>query len=132
MPKPRGQIRINAYTEVRVESVIAYLTALGHAYNSILVFEATIDQLQRTYREPRYSFYPGGLAFLLSPSAIRRTRSWPPTPAEVASFVPVAEQLVLAHVRLQSEGFWEFIGQLNPLEVIRQYLNDRHERRKGS
>jgi hypothetical protein len=27
-------------------------------------------------------------------------------------------------------GFWEFLGSLNPLEVIRQYLSDRHRRRQ--
>jgi hypothetical protein len=38
--------------------------------------------------------------------------------------------LILRGVRLESPGFWDFVGKLNPLEVIRQYLNDRHERRK--
>lgn len=33
-------------------------------------------------------------------------------------------------MRLGSPGSWEFLGKLNPLEVLRQYLNDRHERRK--
>jgi hypothetical protein len=33
-------------------------------------------------------------------------------------------------VTLSSPGFWEFLGKLNPLEVIRQYLTDRHEQRK--
>lgn len=31
---------------------------------------------------------------------------------------------------LNSPGAWEFLGTLNPLEVLRNYLNDRHERRK--
>lgn len=41
-----------------------------------------------------------------------------------------AEPLVVNRVVLESPGFWEFIGALNPLEVLRKYLNDRHERRK--
>ena len=40
------------------------------------------------------------------------------------------KQLVLSAVRLSSPSFWEFLGTLNPLEVVRKYLNDRHERRK--
>ena len=48
----------------------------------------------------------------------------------MASFAPRAEQLVLYAVNLASPGFWEFLGTLNPLEVLRKYLNDRHERRK--
>ncbi len=38
--------------------------------------------------------------------------------------------LELKGVVLQSPGFWEFIGKINPLEVIRQFLNDRHQRQK--
>lgn len=38
--------------------------------------------------------------------------------------------LIVSRVVLTSPGFWEFVGSLNPLEVLRQYLNDRHERRK--
>jgi hypothetical protein len=37
---------------------------------------------------------------------------------------------VLSAVSLTSPGFWDFVGTLNPLEVLRHYLNDRHERRK--
>jgi hypothetical protein len=50
--------------------------------------------------------------------------------AQIASLVPISEQLVLARVRLQSPGFWDFIGVGKSLEVIRRYINDRHERRK--
>ena len=38
--------------------------------------------------------------------------------------------LQLKGVVLQSPGFWEFLGKLNPLEVLRLYLNDRHNRIK--
>ena len=39
-------------------------------------------------------------------------------------------ELVLDGVSLSSPGAWDFLGKLNPLDVIRQYLTDRHERRK--
>jgi hypothetical protein len=57
-------------------------------------------------------------------------RNWPPSPEEIASLVPNRDRLVIAEVDLHSPGFWNFLGNLNPLEVIRQYINDRHERRK--
>lgn len=57
-------------------------------------------------------------------------RGWSPTPEEVASLVPHSERLVLKAAQLSSPGYWDFLGKLNPLEVIRHYLNDRHERRK--
>lgn len=30
---------------------------------------------------------------------------------------------------LESPGFWHFLGGLNPLETIRRYLEDRHQRK---
>ena len=39
-------------------------------------------------------------------------------------------ELTLAAVELQSPGFWEFLAKFSPADVIRQYLNDRHERKK--
>lgn len=50
----------------------------------------------------------------------------PSVPAHLA----VADPLIVSRVVLQSPGFWEFFGSLNPLEVLRKYLNDRHERKK--
>jgi hypothetical protein len=47
-----------------------------------------------------------------------------------ALWVPRHDRLILKSVELHSPGNWEFLGKLNPLETIRQYLQDRHERRK--
>jgi hypothetical protein len=44
--------------------------------------------------------------------------------------VPPMERLLLTAVEFHSPGIWEFIGKLNPLEVIRLAINDAHERRK--
>lgn len=40
------------------------------------------------------------------------------------------DRLVISKVNIQSPGFWEVIGSLNPLQQIREYLKDRHERKK--
>lgn len=53
-----------------------------------------------------------------------------PSAEAIASGVLPGDRLVMHAVSLRSPGFWEFLGKLNPLEVLRQYLNDRHERRK--
>jgi hypothetical protein len=129
MPE-QGHIRVHGQGEVEVELIVAYLADLRHTYNSILVFESAMDGFRRAYREFGYPFYIGSPAFPFPRRGIRPTRDWPPAPDEIASLIPHSEQLVLAGVRLQSPGFWDFVGKLNPLEVIRQYLNDRHERRK--
>lgn len=132
MPE-QARLRIHGQGEVEVELVSSYLTDLKHAYDSILVFESVIDGLRRASREFPFVWYPFNLSFgmpLSLRSAVRRVRGWPPMPEEVSSYVPLSEQLILAGVRLSSPGSWDFLGNLNPLEVIRQYLNDRHERRK--
>jgi hypothetical protein len=88
--------------------------------------------MRRAARDFPFPRYPFGLDFgwPAPRGAVRRTREWPPTAEQVASFVSRSEQLILSAVSLTSPGFWEFLGTLNPLEVLRKYLNDRHERRK--
>jgi hypothetical protein len=117
-----------------VELVAAYLTDLKHAYDSVLLFESIIG-IQRTARDFPFPFprYPFALAIgwpVARRRGVAQIRDWPPSPDEVASFVAPSEQLVLSAVQLSSPGSWDFLGTLNPLEVLRQYLNDRHERRK--
>lgn len=40
------------------------------------------------------------------------------------------DKLILNKVNFQSPGFWEFLGSVNPLQQIREYIKDRHERNK--
>lgn len=40
------------------------------------------------------------------------------------------ESLVVSRISFNSPGFWEMVGALNPLIQIREYLNDRHKRKK--
>ncbi len=40
------------------------------------------------------------------------------------------DQLELSRISIQSPGWGEFIGALNPLRELRDYLKDRHERTK--
>jgi hypothetical protein len=118
----QSRLRIHGDGEVEVELVTAYLADLEHAYDSILLFESIIEGVRRTSRDfpfPRYQF-----ALTVGwPVARRRglghIRDWPPGPEEIASFVPASEQLILSAVQLTQ-----------PFEVLRRYLNDRHERRK--
>jgi hypothetical protein len=131
MPE-QARLRVYGQGDVEVELVAAYLTELKHAYDSVLLFEATIDGMRRAALDFPFPRYPFGFDFgwPMPRRAVRRSRDWPPTAEEVASFVPRAEQLIIAAVSLTSPGFWEFLGTLNPLDVLRKYLSDRHERRK--
>src|SRR5206468_3287516 len=40
------------------------------------------------------------------------------------------DRLTIRKIQVASPGFWEFFGSLNPLQQIREYLNDRHKRRQ--
>ncbi|MDB5123695.1 MAG: hypothetical protein JWP94_1824 [Mucilaginibacter sp.] len=51
-------------------------------------------------------------------------------PLNVVTLVPPSERLLLSKVNIQSPGFWEVLGTMNPLNQMREYLKDRHERRK--
>jgi hypothetical protein len=131
MPE-QARLRVYGQGDVEVELVAAYLTDLKHAYDSVLLFETIIDGMRRAARDFPFPRYPFGLEFgwPAPRRAVRRTRDWPPTAEAVASFVPRTEQLILSAVSLASPGFWEFLGSLNALEVIRKWLNENHERRK--
>jgi hypothetical protein len=126
-------LRVHGHGEVEVDLVTRYLADLAHAYNSILVFESIMNGARRAAREypfPAYQFFSGAAWPLAPKRGIGYVREWPPTPEEIALLVPRSGQLVLAGVRLASPGWWDFLGKLNPLEVVRQYLNDRHTRRQ--
>jgi hypothetical protein len=136
MPE-QARLRVHGQGGVEVELVAAFLADLKRAYESALLFETTIAGMRRAVRDFPVAFLPGSFLFGLDfgwPAASRRTgqqsRNWPPTAEQVASLVPRSEQLILSAVNLNSPGSWDFLGTLNPLEVLRKYLNDRHERRK--
>lgn len=133
MAREQGKLRVYGQGDVEVEWVSGYLIDLKHAYDSILVFESVIDGLERASSEfpfPGYPFYVYSGWPLGPRRAVRHIRDWPPTKEEISSLVPHSEQIILSAVQLQSPGSWEFLGTLNPFEVIRKYLNDRHERKK--
>lgn len=94
-----------------------FLRALDASYQAAariqLAAEGTLQQfeLARRYLGPPFLVEAWGSFFPLERGA-------------------VAEPLVVHRVVLESPGVWEFLGGLNPLEVLRKYLNDRHERKK--
>jgi hypothetical protein len=122
-----GRLKVQAHGNTEVELVAAYLADLTYAYSALVAFELVIERMRperrRHYPDPFWFHSPW--TFMWAPHL-----SWPPTQQAVASLVPPTERLILAAVELSSPGAWEFLGNLNPLEVVRKYLNDRHERRK--
>ncbi|MGQ0590409.1 MAG: hypothetical protein ACT4N8_12920, partial [Sphingosinicella sp.] len=46
------------------------------------------------------------------------------------SWIHPKDHLEITRITIQSPGWIELVGSLNPLQQIREYLKDRHERRK--
>jgi hypothetical protein len=112
-------LRINADRAGTVKELTDYLNDLEAAYNSLYVFNNFLDTLNpNSRRRIRFFIYEFGLPtsnFKLDSSA---------------DFILPENRLVVSKINIQSPGFWEVIGSLNPLQQLREYLKDRHERRK--
>jgi hypothetical protein len=116
---PSGLLRINGAGGCTVKEMRELLQALDASYQAVARVELSAQAaLVATEAIVRYE---------------RPFRYLPPPwsfPNQVSQGAMAAEPLVVNRVVLESPGFWEFVGALNPLEVLRKYLNDRHERRK--
>ena len=107
--------KLHGVGEIPADYAARVLFCVNSAYDGLLVF----DQLNE-----------------MSPSRLRDTTLrlrdyWVDPVNSIALSLPaISNALELRSVVLQSPGFWEFVGSLNPLEALRKYLTDRHERNK--
>lgn len=101
------------------------LSDLTHAYNRLVLLDDLVKRLGRAS-----VMAPG----TLWPFATWRPGGWPAGALldneAISIAVRPADRLVLASAHIASPGGWDFIGRLNPLEVLRLAINDWHERRK--
>jgi hypothetical protein len=123
---------LHGHGEVEVSRITDLLGDVRHAYESALVLEIILDGIVRDYKEFRLSPDFGYIALRTSRRFLWRRGELPFGYGDVEIAVPRREQLVLASVKLASPGVWEFLGSLNPLEQVRKYLQDRHERKKDA
>lgn len=122
MPARNAVLYLPAQGGVEAALLRDLLAAADKAHSSGIAFDRILADAARWHREfpfPRRhlgALGPWGDDWLLLD-----------TP-EV--FVFSDERLLVTRVELGSPGVWEFLGALNPLEVLRQYLNDRHRRKQ--
>ena len=122
-------LRIYGHGQIEAVRIRQFLADYEHSYSSISVFmnmlsEESLD-MDRRFRLSR------GYPFLYHDASLTKNfNEWPPKRGEIESHASLEDGLIIEAVRLESPGFWDFLGKLNPLEVTRKYLNDRHERRK--
>lgn len=117
-----GTLRITALRGGTIAEVTAFLTDLEAAYTRLYHFDtAWIRPWSSRRRHMLFEFLEMGIPFpfqdvrddVLSPDSV----------------LPV-HRLIVNKVSIASPGFWEFLASLNPLQQIREYLNDRHKRRQ--
>lgn len=117
---------------IRLSDVRKFLAEIEDAYNRILLFLNLIDSLRLSQLTARtlplaarfVEYGPAALAFGGAVKPIHFTKS------SVAAMVGKSQLLILKSVHLGSHGNWKLLGVSDSLEVLRKFLNDRHERRK--
>jgi hypothetical protein len=158
MATETSSLKIKAERLGTVSEVTSLLQDLELAYNSIYTFDFLVDTLvndrERNYRQvddnfhrlrKYYGEYSNRKDFPFDPIfydlffeeyAFRRPKNLLPNLIDLQSKVDFdnimlpSDRLIISKVNIQSLGFWEVIGSLNPLQQIREYLKDRHERKK--
>lgn len=48
----------------------------------------------------------------------------------VEEFIAPEDKLIICSINFNSPGFWEVLGSWNPLNQIREYINERHARKR--
>lgn len=94
------------------------------AYCAVYRFQAHFSPLHRRRRGPMMFELAMEFGYPWGPLG------WGGSCGDLASGISPEHQLVVSKVRIESPGLWEFLGSLNPLQQVREYLNDRHRRRQ--
>jgi hypothetical protein len=151
-------LKIKAERLGTVSEVTTLLTDLESAYNSIYVFDFIVDSLsydrerklkqvnERFLRLRKYwkefsirNDYPFDqfmYEMFFEEYAFNRPKDNLPNLFELQGKIDIdkiilpSDRLIISKVNIQSPGFWEVLGSLNPLQQIREYIKDRHERKK--
>jgi hypothetical protein len=122
MADKAGKLTILAERGGTIGEVTRFLSDLESAYDALYLFERSWRP-ERIWRQlPPEIWWELGYPVSL---AHRRGRL-----RFIGDSVPPRSKLTLERVRIESPGFWEFAASLNPLQQIREYLNDRHRRRQ--
>lgn len=122
MPEERARLRIGSYGHRSVLDVQLFLRAIEDSHDGFLAFLNLLDRRRDFHGsapvDPRQA-----LRLLQKSEREGRYRL-------VNQMIASDELLFVTEVAIASPGFWEFLGALNPLTFINDFLQARHERRK--
>jgi len=118
--KATGTLRLFTDRAGTVAEISQFLVDLETAYLALYDLDsAWASKLAR--RDRRFFMEPGFTSLILGGLGIGAL-----TPDTVLP----EDRLFVKSVRIESPGFWEVAASFNPLQQIREYLNDRHKRRQ--
>ena len=120
MNQVAGRLVIVANRGGTIAEISAFLSDVEAAYIALYSFDKSSHAL-RSIRLREWLKYSGVPLWELG--FFKHTSIEP-------AMIPPSARLSLERVQIESPGIWEFAASLNPLEQIRKFLNDRHERRK--
>lgn len=160
MDAKQTSLRIAAKRLGTVTEVTSLLIDLEFAYNSIYAFNFLVDTLvydkERNlkhfgdqydkmrknwlefYEYKNNLFDPFMYELFFEEYSYSKSRNILPNLIELQSKINIekivlpTDRLYISKVNIQSLGFWEVLGNLNPLQQIREYIKDRHERKKDN
>lgn len=110
-------LRVVALRLGEVQEITRFLQAMEGAYENLCAFDLIVDDAKTRYGDD------------FSWSRSRKSRAIRSIRKPETIVLP-EDRLRLTRISVSSPGFWDFVGKLNPLEVLREYLADRHERTK--
>lgn len=122
MDSTKGILRLEVSRGGTADEAISFLSDIQDSYENLYVLNYKIDEAKKKYEE-KYGkigslWYSKGRPPALAPAR------------NVRELVLPDERLSITKVSIGSPGFWEVLGSLNPLQQLREYLKDRHERLK--
>ena len=122
MAEERGTLVIVAKRGGSIADITSFLSDLEDAYIVLYSFHRLWLPERLLGRLPSRLWLELGY-----PHAVFGHTGYTPLTADL---VPPDARITLERVQIESPGFWEFAASLNPLQQIREYLNDRHKRRQ--
>ena len=121
MVAERGEVTLRIQRGAGVNEFARFLTDLEAAYQSLYLLPTERSTRRWRRRGPLFFEFPEIALDIL------RVDDWSSTSRRM---IYPSDQLEISRISIQSPGWVELIGSLNPLQQIREYLRDRHERVK--
>lgn len=138
-----ARLRLFAKGGREVAAVLHAINALHNSYNGFILFTRFVEFVANPKFGPKSAAPVSAEEIVVGGRPIARTQQVRGETETERIFSIIKDHgpedfvrwvgddaLRLRAVELHSPGHWDFIGRLNPLEVIRQFLQDCHERRK--